>query len=83
MSESIPARVADMIEDGMAPVRAFRVEIEITAGELSEDTGIPLPRIDAIEHGAEPRPVEVEILAGTLHVEPEVLTEAIAHGKVA
>ena len=69
----ISADVIEAIEDGVPPVRAFRVETEITVGELAEDTGIPPERIDAIEEGATPADDEIEAIAVVLHVPPEVL----------
>lgn len=72
--DGIPEEVIEAIEDGVPPVRAFRVETEITVGELAEDTGIPPARIDAIEDGATPKPDELKAIGEALHVPPDVLT---------
>lgn len=71
--EGIPEEIIEAIADGVPPVRAFRVDTEITVGELAEDTGIPPSRIDAIEDGAMPKPEELEAIGEALHVPPDVL----------
>lgn len=71
--DGIPEEVIEAIEDGVPPVRAFRVETEITVGELAEDTGILPARIDAIEDGATPKPDELKAIGEALHVPPDVL----------
>jgi transcriptional regulator with XRE-family HTH domain len=76
--EGISEEVFEAIEDGVPPVRAFRVETEITIGELAEDTGIPMVRLDAIEEGATPKDEELKAISEALHVAPEILAEAIA-----
>lgn len=73
MRDDIPDEVIEAIEDGVAPVRAFRVETEITVGELAEDTGIPPGRIDAIEDGAPAKPDELRAIGEALHVPVDVL----------
>ncbi|RYG40162.1 XRE family transcriptional regulator [bacterium] len=69
----IPEEVIEAIEDGVAPVRAFRVETEISVGELAEDTGIPPHRIDAIEDGAPAKADELKAIGEALQVPPDVL----------
>lgn len=74
LQEGIPEEVIEAIEDGVPPVRAFRVETQITVGELAEDTGIPPDRIDAIEDGAPPKPEELKSIGAALHVPPAILS---------
>lgn len=71
--DGIPEEVIEAIEDGVVPVRAFRVETEITVGELAEDTGIPPGRIDAIEDGAPAKPHELQAIGQALHVPADIL----------
>lgn len=72
---AIPPAVIEAIDDGVPAVRAFRVDTEISVGELAEDSGIPPERIDAIEDGAAPAPEELLAIAEALHVPPDLLGE--------
>lgn len=76
--DAIPEEVIEAIEDGVPPVRAFRVETQITVGELAEDTGIPPDRIDAIEDGAPAKPDELKSIGEALHVPPDILSTSRA-----
>lgn len=69
----IPEDVAEALEDGVPAVRAFRVDAEISVGELAEQTGIPPKRIDEIEEGSTPTVDELAEIAAVLAVPPDVL----------
>lgn len=76
--DGIPEEVFEAIEDGVPPIRAFRVETEITVGELAEDTGIPMQRLNAIDDGAAPEDEELKAISEALHVPSDVLAEIVA-----
>lgn len=72
---AVSPAVVEAIDDGVPALRAFRVDTEISVGELAEDSGIAPERIDAIEDGAAPAPEEILAIAEALHVPPTLLAE--------